>query len=143
MCGVSDQVRRKRGEGFTDEEDESGCGGRGGEARGDGIHAVDDGGLEVDVEDAEHVDGVEDDSKCNQPHLPPLRRRSDIHPAHRRHPPPLTSNRSIQCSRRTPLVRRPRRRSGISISDAGRSKTLGRSGRTFVHIRPISTWGKK
>lgn len=32
---------------------------------------MDDGGLEVDVEDAKHVDGVEDDSKCNQPHLPP------------------------------------------------------------------------
>lgn len=37
----------------TDEKDETL--GRGGESRSNGIHAVDDRSLEVDVEDAEHV----------------------------------------------------------------------------------------
>lgn len=40
----------------TNEEDEAF--GRGGEARSDGIDAVDNGSLEIDVENAEHVNGV-------------------------------------------------------------------------------------
>jgi len=44
----------------TNEEDETF--GRGSEARSDGIDAVDNGSLEIDVENAEHVNGVEDDS---------------------------------------------------------------------------------
>lgn len=34
---------------------------------------MDDGGLEVDVEDAEHVDGVEGDAEDDQPPLAPPR----------------------------------------------------------------------
>lgn len=44
----------------TNEED--GAFGWGSKARSDGIDAVDNGSLEIDVENAEHVNGVEDDS---------------------------------------------------------------------------------
>lgn len=37
----------------------------------DGIHAMDNGGLEVDIENAEHVDGVQGDAERHQPRLPP------------------------------------------------------------------------
>lgn len=61
-----------RPEPVRDEEDEA-LGGRRGEAGRHGGHAVDDGGLEVDVEYAQHVDGVERDAKDNQPPLAPPR----------------------------------------------------------------------
>jgi hypothetical protein len=57
----------------TDEEDEALGGGRG-EAGRHGVHAVHDGGLEVDVEDAQHVHGVERDAEDDQPPLAPPRR---------------------------------------------------------------------
>jgi hypothetical protein len=65
-----DGIRGSRG--HTDEEDEALGGGRR-EARRHGIHAVHDGGLEVYVEDAEHVHGVECDAEYNQPPLTPPR----------------------------------------------------------------------
>ena len=56
----------------TDKEDEA-LGRRRGEAGRHGGHAVDDGGLEVDVEYAQHVDGVERDTEDDQPPLAPPR----------------------------------------------------------------------
>lgn len=76
-----------------DDEDEA-VGGRG-DALGDGVHAVDDGALEVDVEDAQHVDRVQSDPEENQPSLPtlhllvhppaPQRRRSQRRRRRRQH----------------------------------------------------------
>jgi len=52
----------------TNEED--GAFGWGSKARSDGIDAVDNGSLEIDVKIAEHVNGVEDDAQHHQPSLP-------------------------------------------------------------------------
>ncbi|PON47462.1 hypothetical protein PanWU01x14_244210 [Parasponia andersonii] len=41
-------------------------------ARRDGIHAMNNGRLEVDIEDAEHVNGVKNHTQHNQPSLPRL-----------------------------------------------------------------------
>lgn len=69
FVGLEELVRP---EPVRDEEDEALGGGRR-EARRHGIHAVHDGGLEVYVEDAEHVHGVECDAEYNQPPLTPPR----------------------------------------------------------------------
>lgn len=58
--------------GLTNEEYEA-LGGRRGEAGRHGRHAVHDGGLEVDVEYAEHVHGVESDAEHDQPSFAPPR----------------------------------------------------------------------
>jgi hypothetical protein len=58
--------------GLTHDEDDA-LGGRRGEAGRHGRHAVHDGGLEVDVEYAEHVHGVEGDAEHDQPPLAPPR----------------------------------------------------------------------
>lgn len=62
---------QKWGEGARTNEKDEALGGRG-KALGDGIHAVDNGGFEVDVEDAKHVDGVQHDPQGHQPPFPPL-----------------------------------------------------------------------
>jgi len=60
--------RENNGANGTNEEDEAF--GRSSEARSDGIDAMDDGSLEIDIENAEHVNGVKNDAQRHQPSLP-------------------------------------------------------------------------
>lgn len=54
----------------TNKEDQSLSRGR--KTRCDGMHAMNNGGFEVDIEDAEHVNGVKNHTQDNQPSLSPL-----------------------------------------------------------------------